>query len=57
MVLFGPGCKPVRRQPVEARMRPLGIVVVPPEIDDPPCLAMAAEQMFVQAFNSAAARA
>ena len=54
MVRCGPGCKRLWGQAVEARMGPLGVVVVPPALDDLPGLAVAAEEMFVQACISQA---
>ena len=52
MVRCGPGCKLLWGQAVEAGMGPLGGGVVPPALDDLPCLAGAAEEMFVQACIS-----
>ena len=43
MVRCGPGCKLLWGQAVEARMGPLGVVGVPPALDDLPGLAVAAE--------------
>ena len=50
MVLFGPGCKLIRREPVEARMGACRVVIVSPVLDDLSCMTVTGEQMFVQAF-------
>lgn len=52
MVLFGPGRKFLRGEPVEARMGSVVVVVVTPRLDDVTGVVIAGEQMFVQAFVS-----
>jgi len=41
MVLIGPGCKLLRREPVEASIGPVGVIVAPPALDDSAGLAVA----------------
>ena len=50
MVLIGPGCKLLRCEPVEARMRSVVVIVVTPARDDLAGMAVAPEQMLVQTF-------
>jgi hypothetical protein len=46
----GAGCELGRREPVEARVRPVGVVVDPPFLDDLTSFVEICEQVFVQAF-------
>jgi len=50
MALSGPSCKLLRREPVEARMRSVIVIVVTPARDDLAGMAVAPEQMLVQTF-------
>ncbi len=50
MVLFGPGCKLIRRKPVETRMRPCRVVIGAPVPDNLTGMVVAGEQVLVQAF-------
>ena len=52
MALSGSGCKLLRCEPVEARMRSVVVIVVTPARDDLPCMAVTPEQMLVQALVS-----
>jgi hypothetical protein len=47
MVRVGPHCKRVWCQSVEARVRPLRVVIVPPVFNDPARLSQPAEQRLV----------
>ena len=55
MVPSGPGCELVWGEAAEARMRPPGIVVDPPFLDDPAGCRQAAEQVHVEALVAEAA--
>ena len=50
MALSGPSCKLLRREPVEARMRSVIVIVVTPARDDLAGMAVAAEEVLVEAF-------
>ena len=50
MVLFGPGCKLIRREPTEARLWLGRVVVVSPGSDNLTGMVVTGEQMLVQAF-------
>ena len=50
LVLSGPGCKLVRGETAEARVRSAAVVVGPPSIDDPAGLRQAPEQVLVEAL-------
>ncbi len=55
MAPVGANCKFDRREPVEARVRPVGIVVDPPFLDDLASLVEVDEQVLVQALVAQAA--
>ena len=50
MPLVGTGCELDWCEPVQARVRPVGVVVDPPVLDDLPSLVVVREQMFVEAL-------
>jgi len=50
MVLFGPGCKLLRCERVEARMRSVIVVMVTPAPDDLAGMAVTPEQVLGQTF-------
>ena len=50
MPLIGACCELRRCEPIEARVRSVGVVVDPPFFDDPACLAEVREHVLVEAF-------
>ena len=52
MVLFGPGCKLIWREPIQARVRSLRVVVVSPVLNDLAGMVVTGEQVLVQTFIS-----
>jgi hypothetical protein len=50
MPLIGACCELSRCEPVEARVRSVGVVVDSPVFDDRPCLAEVCEHVFVEAL-------
>ena len=52
MALSGPGCKLLRCEPVEARIRSVVVIVVTPARDDLAGMAVTPEQVLVQALVS-----
>ena len=55
MVRSGPGCKLVRGEAAQARVRPVLVVVDPPFFDDAACRRHAAEQVLIEALIAEAA--
>jgi hypothetical protein len=50
LALFGAGCELGWCEPVEARVRPVGVVVDPPFLDDLAGLAEVGEQVLIEAL-------